>query len=166
MYKVKYTKELLEKHVKECYSIAEMCRKLGLKAKGSNFKTVRKKLYEFGINCSHFTGQGWNKDTNNPVYRRKYIPYLCKDSSLSSANVKNLVFRLGLKINKCEICGISEWCNKSIVCEIHHINGDSTDNRIANLQILCPNCHSQTDNFRRRNTVLSAQEETLDVEEG
>lgn len=44
----------------------------------------------------------------------------------------------------------------------HHINGDSTDNRIENLQILC---HSQINNFRGKNIkVMSAQEETLDVE--
>lgn len=44
--------------------------------------------------------------------------------------------------NRCEIYGISEWQGKPITCELHHINSDSTDNRIENLQILCPNCHS------------------------
>ena len=78
------------------------------------------------------------------------------------------MYKLGLKENRCEICGITEWQGKSIQCELHHINGNPTDNRIENLQILCPNCHSQTDNFRSRNRtkVLSAQEETLEVEVG
>ena len=73
-----------------------------------------------------------------------------------------------MKENKCEVCGITEWQGAPIICELHHINGDTTDNRIENLQILCPNCHSQTDNFRRRNVkkVMSAQEETFDVEVG
>jgi 5-methylcytosine-specific restriction endonuclease McrA len=126
-------------------------------------------MNEFGVDYSHFTGQAWNKNPNNPVYKGKYLPKLCEHSSLSSANVKELVYRLGLKENKCEICGITEWQGKPIICELHHINGDSTDNRIENLQILCPNCHSQTDNFRSRNRskkVLSAQEKTLDVEAG
>jgi 5-methylcytosine-specific restriction endonuclease McrA len=68
-----------------------------------------------------------------------------------------------------EKCGLSEWQGNPLVCELHHINGDSTDNRIENLQILCPNCHSQTDNFRSRNRnrkVMSAQEETSEVEAG
>lgn len=169
MIRVKYTKELLEENVKDCYSFAELCRRLGLKPEGSNPKTLRKKMDEFGVDYSHFTGQAWNKNPENPVYRGKYLPKLCEHSSLSSANVKELVYRLGLKENKCEICGITEWQGKPIICELHHISGDSTDNRLENLQILCPNCHSQTDNFRSRNRskkVLSAQEETFDVEAG
>jgi hypothetical protein len=26
---------------------------------------------------------------------------------------------------------------------LHHVNGDRDDNRVANLLILCPNCHAQ-----------------------
>ena len=153
MKKVKYTKELLEENVKDCYSFAELCRRLGLSPEGSNPNTLKKKLNEFNVDYSHFTGKTWHKNPNNPIYRGKYLPNLCEHSSLSSANVKALLFRMGLKENKCENpeCGLSEWYGKPIVCELHHINGDSTDNRIENLIILCPNCHSQTDNFRSRN---------------
>ena len=80
MKKVKYTKELLESYVKDCYSFAELCRKLGLKPKGSNPKTVRKKMDEFNVDYSHFTGQAWNKNSKNPVYREKYIANLCEMS--------------------------------------------------------------------------------------
>ena len=51
----------------------------------------------------------------------------------------------GLKENKCEVCG----CTESL--ELHHINGISSDLRLENLQILCPNCHSYTDNWRGKN---------------
>lgn len=166
MKRVNYTKELLEEKIQNCYSFAELCRRLGLKPEGSNPKTVRKKLDEFGVDYSHFTGKAWNKNSENPVYREKYLPNLCEHSSLSTSNTKELVYRLGLKENRCEICGISEWQGKPITCELHHINGDSTDNRIENLQILCPNCHSQTENFRNKKRVMSAQEETLGVEAG
>lgn len=56
--KIKYTKELLEKNVKDCYSFAELARRLGLKPEGSNPKTLRKKLDEFKVDYSHFTGKG------------------------------------------------------------------------------------------------------------
>lgn len=133
MTRIHYTKELLETNVKECYSFAELCRRLGLKPEGSNPKTLRKKMDEFEVDYSHFIGQRWNTDVNNPIYKGKYSANLCEHSSLSSSNVKTLVFKLRLKENKCEICGISEWQGKSLVCELHHINGDSTDNRIENL---------------------------------
>jgi len=166
MKKVEYTKELLEEKVKNCYSFAELCRRLGLTPEGSNPKTVRKKLNEFGVDYSHFTGQNWNSNSGNPIYRQKYLPNLSEHSSLSSANVKTLLYKLGLKENKCDCCGLSEWNQKEIQCELHHINGDPTDNRLENLQILCPNCHSQTDNFRSKNKAKSAQKEISDVEAG
>ena len=164
MTRVKYTKELLEEKVQNCYSFAELCRRLGLKPEDSNPKTVRKKMDQFGIDYSHFTGKVWNKNGNNLVYVEKYSPNLCEHSSLTTTQAKELAYKLGLKECKCEICGISEWQGKPITCDLHHINGDSTDNRIENLQILCPNCHSQTDNFRNKKKVMSALEETQDVE--
>ncbi len=151
MNRVKYTKELLEENVKDCYSLCELCRRLGLKPVGGNINSVKRKLDEFNVDYSHFTGKNWNVNPKNPVYKGKYLPNLCEHSSLRSAYVKELVYRLGLKENKCECCGLSEWQGKPLVCELHHINGDSTDNRIENLIILCPNCHSQTENFRSRN---------------
>ena len=151
MKKVNYTKELLEENVKDCYSLCELCRKLGLKPVGGNINSVKRKLDEFEVDYSHFTGKNWNVNPKNPVYRGKFLPNLSEHSSLRSTHVKELLFRMGLKENKCECCGLSEWQGKPLVCELHHINGDSSDNRIENLIILCPNCHSQTENFRSRN---------------
>lgn len=52
----------------------------------------------------------------------------------------------------CEICGIVEWNNKPISLECDHIDGDHTNNRPENLRIICPNCHSQTDTYKAKNT--------------
>lgn len=163
--KVRYSKELLEESVKDCYSFSELCRKLGLVPKGSNPRHVKLKLDEYQIDYSHFTGQNWNSNSKNPVYIRKYSKSLDINSSLSSSHVKSLLFKMGLKKNVCECCGLSEWNGLPLQCELHHINGDPTDNRIKNLIILCPNCHSQTDNFRNKRGK-SAHKEIYDVEAG
>lgn len=64
--------------------------------------------------------------------------------------VKRRLLKEGLKKPICENCGLSEWQGVEIPLEIHHIDGDKTNNTIENLQILCPNCHALTDNYRRK----------------
>jgi hypothetical protein len=53
---------------------------------------------------------------------------------------------------KCFICGINQWNNKEISLECDHIDGDITNNRLSNARLLCPNCHSQTETFKYKNT--------------
>lgn len=61
--------------------------------------------------------------------------------------IKQKLFKENLKEYKCEICGISEWQGKSIILQVHHIDGNPYNNTLENIQILCPNCHSQTDSY-------------------
>lgn len=64
------------------------------------------------------------------------------------------LFRAGLKEERCERCGLDEWRGQPLPVTLHHVNGDPYDNRLENLQFLCPNCHSQTPNFGGRNGHL------------
>ena len=147
--KVKYTKELLEKNVKDCYSFAELARRLGLKPEGSNPKTLRKKLDEFKVDYSHFTGQGWNQGLKfQPKPAKTLDSILVKNSSYQPYKLLKRLIAEGRKEYKCECCGNTEWNGKPISLELHHIDGDRSNNTYENLQALCPNCHSQTDNFR------------------
>ncbi len=74
-----------------------------------------------------------------------------KEHSISNRKiVKRALIRNKIKEYKCEKCGISTWCNKPLVLQLHHINGIKNDNRIENLQLLCPNCHAQTDTYKKR----------------
>jgi hypothetical protein len=66
-------------------------------------------------------------------------------------NIKARLIAEGLKRYECETCGISEWRDEVLSLSLHHINGDRHDNRLENLALLCPNCHSQTPNFGSRN---------------
>jgi 5-methylcytosine-specific restriction endonuclease McrA len=62
-------------------------------------------------------------------------------------HVKARLLAAGLKTNECEECGLIEWRGRPLAMSLHHINGNGHDNRLENLALLCPNCHSQTPNF-------------------
>jgi 5-methylcytosine-specific restriction endonuclease McrA len=60
----------------------------------------------------------------------------------------------GYKIYQCESCGITEWNGQKISLEVDHIDGNSGNHRLNNLQVLCPNCHSQTETYRSKKLKL------------
>jgi hypothetical protein len=69
----------------------------------------------------------------------------------SRNNIKQRLIAAGLKEPQCERCGIGQWHKQPLSLCLHHINGDRHDNRLENLELLCPNCHSQTPNFGSKN---------------
>lgn len=42
--------------------------------------------------------------------------------------------------------------------QLHHIDGNPKNHLLNNLQMLCPNCHSQTENFTAKNKCKSKNE--------
>ena len=66
------------------------------------------------------------------------------------SHLKSRLIAAGLKTAVCEECGLSRWRGRALVMQLHHVNGDNDDNRLDNLVLLCPNCHSQTDNWGGR----------------
>ena len=53
----------------------------------------------------------------------------------------------GIKENKCDICEITEWNGKPISMQLDHIDGNSHNHKLENLRMICPNCHTQTENW-------------------
>lgn len=169
----KYTKENLQDVANKCTSFRQMLKEFGLKETGGNYSGMQKRCEKLDVDTSHFTGQGWNKlghpnFGNNIDLSKRFIKH---EKRINAAKTKDILLNHKLKEYKCEICGLSVWNDKPITLQLHHINGDGTDDRIDNLQLLCPNCHSQTDSYCKRlkirnSTNLSAQEETLEVEAG
>jgi DNA-binding CsgD family transcriptional regulator len=103
-----------------------------------------------------FSRQTWHAAVNRGaiVARPHGLPLeelLVEGVYRSRFNLKVRIVKAGLKQKLCEVCGIASWNGERISLALHHVNGDRHDNRIENLQLLCPNCHSQTGTFAGRN---------------
>ena len=146
------TKEEFEIAASNAFSISEMCRNLGMKPCGGNYKLMHNAIEKYNINIDHFRGQGWNIGLKfRPINPKPLNDILVNKSTYQSFKLKNRLIKEGIKDHICECCGLTMWRNEKIPLELHHINGNNTDNRLENLLLLCPNCHALTDSYRGRN---------------
>lgn len=88
-------------------------------------------------------------------HKTRLKEWLNNPSKFNNPNIYRFIrdYLMELRGNKCEICGWGKVnpYNQMIPLEVHHIDGDSTNNFPENLQLLCPNCHSLTNTFGRLN---------------
>lgn len=133
-----YTDDDIIKYSKEVFSLAGLMRKLNLIPCGGNYASIKRKIQKLNVDTSHWTGQGWNKDQ-----QLKDWSQYTKVEQLKKHLIKE-------KGHRCEKCGNIEWFGQPIVLEVHHIDGNRTNNTFDNLQLLCPNCHSTTPNWRKQ----------------
>lgn len=130
--------------VKESKSFYELAEKIGYsKTGGGTQESLKNAVKERKLDTSHFTGQGWNK--NNYDYST------FTNNSERKNGKPTLKAIINLRGRKCECCGLTEWLEKPINLEVHHIDGNHNNNELDNIQLLCPNCHSYTNNYCGKN---------------
>lgn len=145
-------KELVLSAVRENVSLSGVLRSLGLPATGGHWHTLRKYLALYSADTSHFTGQAHNRGKTFPGL--KGVPLdevLVVGRWFSRSALKVKLLKAKLLVAECAFCKISEWQGSKLSLHLDHINGIPNDNRLENLRLLCPNCHSQTDTYCGRN---------------
>ena len=168
--------------VKENYSLNSIKTNMKLnKNNGGQNITIRNRIDYLNLNISHFSHSKSMKkwiDENKTLSLEKILvenktpsleqnlvkkqtilfeKILVKNSKYKKGTeIKQKLYKAKLKEEKCELCGIGNiWNNKKLILQLDHINGVHSDNRIENLQIVCPNCHSCTENYCGRNVKLN-----------
>lgn len=151
----KPTREEFQAIVKSSKSLAEILRVFNIHVGAGNYKTLKKRIKDDNINAAHIPlGKNTNKGrVFGPSHKVPLEKILIVNSTYNCGkNIKKRLFAVGLLKNQCYECGqLPVWNNKPLVLQLDHLNGDHYDNRIENLRILCPHCHTQTRTFGGRN---------------
>jgi Zn finger protein HypA/HybF involved in hydrogenase expression len=155
---MKYTKEKILPIVENSVSLAGVLKKLGLRLTGGNYSHIKTVINKFDIDTSHFLGKGANRgDRHVGGIKRTPEDILVLRSEFEcrthGQRLRKALIAVGI-VDVCAKCGqVPIWNGKCLILIPDHKNGKFWDNRVENLELLCPNCHSQTDTFSGRNNT-------------
>ena len=142
--------------LKTSTNISEVLFKLGYSVKGNSwaFSKIRQRMTDLNVDNNIFKGKSPLIQTvkERKVNKKDLFRENCKHAR---SILRRTILKEGLIPYKCEICGVTEWNDKTLSLELDHINGINNDNRLENLRFLCPNCHSQTSTYGSRNQQLN-----------
>ncbi len=153
MYIMKNGKYCCQSHYNKCPTIRIKNSK-GLKKAYEEGKINQKEIYQ-NMNEESKRKMNWSKGkcllNTEDIENSKFVSNETIRKLIQSGKITSLKY-------KCKLCGNNGlWLQQPLILELHHINGNHHDNHISNLIFLCPNCHSQTNNFRARNKRCSGK---------
>ena len=129
-----------------------------LRAKNNKLIGIRNKTYK-PRKC-HICGKDTPSTENKfcepygecfKIYKYQNLKQKILSKNASREAIKK--YLIITKGHKCELCELTKWCNIKIPLEVHHTDGNYKNNNIDNLQLICPNCHSLTPNYRKPKVV-------------
>ena len=135
-----FTNDAFLKAMEEVKVIDGVLQKLGLRPRNETYRLFHKLVQENNIDLAQWSGVR----KNGPI---DVADQLTEHSTARRPAVKRWLLKCCIFEEKCAGCGNSEWQDKKIPLQLHHINGVWDDNRIENLQFLCPTCHAMTESF-------------------
>lgn len=152
---IKWTRQILEPVVARSSSVNDVLRRLELDPVGGHHTHISRRIKAYGLDTSHFTPVVRTERQRYNQRRRTAEEILVAQEPaharrVPSSRLKRAMREMGVE-ERCALCGVEAvWRGKPLPLEVYHIDGDWRNNRIENLRILCPNCHSTTDTYRGR----------------
>ncbi|MFF1451613.1 HNH endonuclease [Streptomyces sp. NPDC058274] len=151
---VRWTREILEPAVSASKNMCEVLRRLGLEVVGGHHTHISRRVKALGIDTAHFDPDA---HAGRRERRRKRTPRELlveqgpeRARREQSARLKRAMLGHGIE-ERCAMCGIEAvWLGEPLPLEVDHVDGNWRNNRVENLRLLCPNCHSTTDTYRGR----------------
>ena len=135
-------------------SVRQVLGRIGLVPAGGNYKTVHSRVRQLRLDTSHWTGAAWNQGARFQTFGKcsPLTDILVENSEYHfTCGLKKRLLKELVKEHRCEVCNRTKWNKQPIPLELHHVNGVNNDHRLENLQLLCPNCHALTANYRGKN---------------
>lgn len=159
MTKASYDLETVQRVVTKSKSMIEVLKALGLQPMGGNYATLKRYITKYGLDTSHFeVNQAWAKGKKFGP-KRPLTDYFEGKAQIASHALKLRLINNGILEHKCVKCNLTTWLGQPISLELEHKDGDHSNNKLENLELLCPNCHAQTSTYRGRK--LRKKDKTL-----
>ncbi|MFE7166332.1 HNH endonuclease signature motif containing protein [Streptomyces sp. NPDC057616] len=149
---VTWTREILQAAVSASTNMCEVLRHLGLEVVGGHHTHISRRIKAYGIDTSHFQvparpGKAWRPRTSEDLLVEQRAD---RARRIPGDRLKRAMVSTGVP-ERCALCGVEPvWRGRPLPLEVDHIDGNWRGNRIGNLRLLCPNCHSTTDSYRGR----------------